>query len=70
MNLLTRTIKVTVSDKAAMEAKLSAAVDLLMETALTERGGGILVTREGSGSFTVAVTEEVPFGLTRERHAS
>lgn len=58
---------VTVSDRASMDRQLDEAVALIRERA--PRGGrqGILVTRHGYDSFTVALSDEVPFGLTRER---
>lgn len=70
MNSLKCPVEVTVSDTPAMEAELSAAVDAVLESALEERRCGVLVTRRGPGSFTVSLSHDVPFGLSREHDAS
>jgi hypothetical protein len=49
-----------------MEHQLDEAVAVAMTRALIERRQGILVTRHSPGSMTVALSEAVPFGLTRE----
>ncbi len=61
-------LRVTVKDKATMDAELNAAVDMSREKAMRERHG-VLITRHASDSFTVAVSAEVPFGITQEKHA-
>ncbi len=66
MTLLKRTLEVTVSDTRAMETELSAAIDALRQTALAERRCGILITRHGTGKYIVTLSDDVPFGLTRE----
>lgn len=60
-------IGVTAVDRESMDLKLDAAVAEVREHAL--RGGrkGILITRHAPGSFTVTLSEEVPYGLTQER---
>ena len=67
MTQLKPTLEVTVSDTAAMETELSAAVDAVQQAALTERRCGILITRNGAGKYTVSLSDDVPFGLTWER---
>lgn len=62
------TITVTVTDRAAMDRQLEAAVALVQAEAMVKRRGGILVTRHGWNIFSVKVSETVPFGLTRENH--
>jgi len=69
MTLLKRTLEVTVSDTTAMETELSAAIDAVRQAALAERRCGILITRHGAGKYTVTLSDDVPFGLTRERDA-
>ena len=65
-NTVDLTITVTVTDRASMEHQLDEAVAVAMTRALIERRQGILVTRHSPGSMTVALSEAVPFGLTRE----
>ncbi len=59
-------IVVTATDRASIEHLLDEAVDLVRTTAMHERRQGILVTRHDFDSFTVALSDAVPFGLTRE----
>jgi hypothetical protein len=52
-----------------MERQLNEAVAMAMERAMAERRQGILVTQHDHNSFTVTLSDAVPFGLTRERQA-
>ncbi len=56
----------TVADRADMERRLDEAVAIAMTWATQEGRRGILVTRHDRDSFTVALSDAVPFGLTRE----
>ncbi|MGF9649157.1 hypothetical protein AAIH32_14375 [Pseudarthrobacter oxydans] len=56
----------TVFDRPSMDSELDAAVSAAKEQALANRCYGILVTRHAANRFTVALSEAVPFGLTRE----
>jgi hypothetical protein len=58
---------VTASDRGSMNTELEAAVAKVREHAVLDGQRGILVTRHAPGSFTVALSDDVPFGLTRER---
>ena len=58
---------VTGDEPHLIEEDLNAAVELAQQQALEEGRHGILVTRHGPASFTVAVSADVPFGITRER---
>ncbi|BAS14227.1 hypothetical protein AHiyo8_25300 [Arthrobacter sp. Hiyo8] len=69
MTQLKPTLEVTVSNAAAMETELAAAVEAVRQAALAERRCGILITRHGAGKYTVGLSEDVPFGLTWERDA-
>lgn len=60
------TISITATDRAGMERQLEEAVAHAKALALQERRQGILVTRTSPNSFTVALSDMVPFGLTRE----
>lgn len=51
-----------------IEADLGAAVDAALEYAMREGRCGILVTRHGLTTFTVAVSDQVPFGQTMEEN--
>ena len=62
-------LTLTVSDRQSMDSELDAAVAAAKAHALAEKRHGILVTRHGVDKFTVALSEAVPFGLTREHQA-
>lgn len=62
-------LEVTATDKASMDRELDSAVQIAREHAMLDGRRGILVTRHGAESFTVAVSEHVPFGLTQEKLA-
>jgi hypothetical protein len=59
-------IAVTATDRASMERRLDEAVTIARACAMQEGRQGILVTRHDFDSFTVALSDAVPFGLTRE----
>lgn len=59
-------ITVTVTVRANMERRLDEATAIARAWAMDEGRRGILVTRHDRGSFTVALSDAVPFGLTRE----
>lgn len=59
-------IAVSVTDRASMERQLDQAVTIAKTRAMHEGRQGILVTRHDYNSFTVDLSEAVPFGLTRE----
>ncbi|MGO4859563.1 hypothetical protein [Arthrobacter sp. 2MCAF14] len=52
-----------------LKPELAAAVEAVRQEALAECRCGILITRHGAGKYTVSLSEDVPFGLTWERHA-
>ena len=60
---------VIVTDRASMEQQLDEVVTAARALAMSEGHKGILVTRHDYGSFTVALSDAVPFGLTRELQA-
>jgi hypothetical protein len=61
------TIAITAADRASMERQLDEAVTHAKAQALQGGQQGILVTRINLNSFTVTLSDTVPFGLTRER---
>ncbi|KQR62719.1 hypothetical protein ASF98_14100 [Arthrobacter sp. Leaf337] len=62
-----RTYFVESTDPRLIDTELSAAVEQARQHAMEEGRCGILVTRLGHTTFTVAVSEDVPFGETLER---
>ncbi|MFD0044225.1 hypothetical protein ACFVGV_03460 [Pseudarthrobacter scleromae] len=62
-------LTLTVADRASMDSELDAAVTAAKARALAGKSHGILVTRHGVDTFTVALSDAVPFGLTREQQA-
>jgi hypothetical protein len=59
-------IAITATDHASMEHQLDEAVALAMTRAMREGRQGILVTQHDHDSFTVDLSDTVPFGLTGE----
>lgn len=49
-----------------IQEDLDSAVELARRHAIQDGRHGIMVTRLGPGSFTVALSAEVPFGVTHE----
>ncbi len=58
---------VIATDRSSMERQLDEAVDAALTQAMHERRQGILVTQHDPVSFTVDLSDAVPFGLTREQ---
>jgi hypothetical protein len=61
-----RIYQVTGDNPQLVDGDLNAAVDLALEQATKEGRHGILVTRHTPASFTVAVSADVPYGMTQE----
>lgn len=59
-------ITVIATDRAGMESGLDEAVAVARTRALHEGRQGILVTRHDYYAFTVGLSDDVPFNLTRE----
>lgn len=62
-------LTLTIDDRQSMDSELDAAVSAAKAHALADRRHGILVTRHAANMFTVALSETVPFGITREHQA-
>ena len=58
---------VTADEPQLIAERLDAAEKLARAQALKEGSRGILVTRHGPTSFTVTLSADVPYGITRER---
>lgn len=63
------TYTITVTDRDSRDRQINEAEALLRERAMQEQRGGILVTRRGAATFTLSLSEDVPFGFTREHQA-
>jgi hypothetical protein len=60
------TAAITATDRASLDRQLDEAVDAAITRAIREGRPGILVTRHAHDSFTVALSDDVPFGQTLE----
>lgn len=60
-------IEVKVDSATHLHERLDAAVETARQKAITHGKHGILVTQHGYGNFMVAISPEIPFGLTLER---
>jgi hypothetical protein len=60
------TMAITATDRASMELQLDEAVAVARTRAMRAGRQGILVARHAYDSFTVALSNAVPFGLTLE----
>ncbi|GAC1381327.1 MAG: hypothetical protein NVS2B15_11400 [Pseudarthrobacter sp.] len=58
---------VKVSDASAVDDHLNSAVAMARQYAASKGLCGILVTKHAHDTYTVAVSEAVPFGETHER---
>ncbi len=59
-------IEIKVDSACQIEDRLNSAVKDLQVIATCTRTHGILVTRLSPGHFRVSLSDQVPFGLTRE----
>jgi hypothetical protein len=62
----TQTIDIHVDNRKVLDERLDAAVKCLQEAAMATGTHGIMVTRNRPGSYTATLSDEVPFGMTRE----
>ena len=61
-----KAIDINVTRRQFLEERLEAAVRDLQDAAMLTGAYGILVTRNKPGSYTAALSDQVPFGTTRE----
>ena len=59
-------IDIDVASRQLLDQELDAAVRRLQEVALPAGTHGILVTRVAAGRYTATLSDQVPFGMTRE----
>ena len=62
-------VTATVDSAEAVPDVLAAAVQRVREAAPGNTSKGILITQHEPGNFSIRLSEEVPYGLTRERYA-
>lgn len=60
------TIDIHVETRRDLDTRLEAAVATLQEKAMHTGTHGILVVRHQPGKYTVTLSDQVPYGLTRE----
>jgi hypothetical protein len=59
-------IDIQVTSRRALDERLDEAVKNLQELAIRTGRRGILVARNKPGHYTAALSDQVPFGITRE----
>jgi hypothetical protein len=60
-------LEVLVTEPGRLHELLDDAEAVLRQTAIRQRASGILVTRHDPGRYTLALSDTVPFGETREQ---
>ncbi|MBT2535532.1 hypothetical protein [Arthrobacter sp. ISL-69] len=66
MSTLIAPINIEVTSRHLLDERLEDAVRDLREVAMLTGSHGILITRNGPGHYTAALSDQVPFGMTRE----
>jgi hypothetical protein len=60
------TIEIQVDNRRVLDERLEEAVRGLQEAAMVTGTHGILLTRHKPGHYTAALSDQVPYGMTRE----
>ena len=66
MTQVTPTIEIQVDSRKVLDDRLNDAVHGLQRIAMQTGTHGILLTRHKPGHYTAALSDQVPFGVTRE----
>jgi hypothetical protein len=66
MTTITESIEIQVDNRRVLDERLNDAVRGLQQLAMTTGTQGILLTRHKPGHYTAALSDQVPFGMTRE----
>jgi hypothetical protein len=66
MSTPTERIDIQVTSRQALNDRLDDAVRSLQDAAMQSGTHGILITRHQPGHYTAALSDQVPFGMTRE----
>ncbi|SEF12906.1 hypothetical protein SAMN04489740_4305 [Arthrobacter alpinus] len=64
------TLEIIANDPVTIENELNTAEAMARTWAMQDRQHGILVTRHNLTTYTVAVSDEVPYGETQECQAT
>ncbi len=67
MTTITESIKIQVENRHVLDERLNEAVRDLQQLAMAAGTHGILITRHEPGHYTAALSDQVPFGTTREQ---
>jgi hypothetical protein len=59
-------IEIQVDNRRLLDERLNEAVSGLQRLAMLTGTHGILLTRHSPGHYTAALSDQVPFGMTRE----
>ncbi|KQN84555.1 MULTISPECIES: hypothetical protein [unclassified Arthrobacter] len=66
MTTITECIEIQVDSRQVLDERLDDAVRGLQQIAMATGTHGILITRHKPGHYTAALSDQVPFGMTRE----
>ncbi|MEC5189796.1 MULTISPECIES: hypothetical protein [unclassified Arthrobacter] len=66
MTTATERIEIQVDNRRVLDERLDDAVRGLQQIAMATGTHGILITRNKPGHYTAALSDQVPFGMTRE----
>lgn len=66
MTTATECIEIQVDSRQVLDERLDDAVRGLQQIAMASGTHGILITRHRPGHYTAALSDQVPFGMTRE----
>lgn len=66
MTTATECIEIQVDSRQVLDERLDDAVRGLQQIAMATGTHGILITRHRPGHYTAALSDQVPFGMTRE----
>ena len=66
MTAITECIEIQVDSRQVLDERLDDAVRGLQQIAMATGTQGILLTRHKPGHYTAALSDQVPFGMTRE----
>ena len=66
MTTATESIEIQVDSRQVLDERLDDAVRGLQQLAMETGTQGILLTRQKAGHYTAALSDQVPFGMTRE----
>ncbi|MGO4493452.1 hypothetical protein AB4Y86_15360 [Arthrobacter sp. 2YAF22_2] len=66
MTTASECIEIRVDSRRLLDDRLNEAVQGLQRLAMLTGTNGILLTRHRPGHYTAALSDQVPFGMTRE----